>query len=216
MDFVCWEFWFYRAGTKEGCNLMNTSANKMSFIKRNYSLLIGILLPVLLVIVFWIAMIIPQMLVDPPHYDLILFSRFHPHGPVIEGTVNFDVKNGRLRATYRANLKRNSYGGMPNLYYFNVSTGSLRPISMNVPDALEDGAVIPVPELEQYTLSSERLSADGYRFDNTYRGSRGFLFFYGYRYYAKLEKKGRILKIPGPENYNGNLEFLAWVQAGDE
>jgi hypothetical protein len=195
---------------------MNTSANKMSFIKRNYSLLIGISLPVLLVIVFWIAMIIPQMSVDPPHYDLIVISRFHLHGPVFDGTVNFAVKNGRFSATYRANLKSNSYRGMPNLYYFNVSTGDLRPINIDVPDSLEDGAVIPVPELEQYTLSSERLSADGYRFDNTYRGSRGFLFFYGYRYYAKLVKKGRVLKIPGPENYNGNLEFLAWVQAGDE
>jgi hypothetical protein len=195
---------------------MNTSANKMSFIKRNYSLLIGISLPVLLVIVFWIAMIIPQMTVEPPQYDLILSSRYHPHGPVLDGRVNFEVKNDRLRATFRASLKNNSLRGIPSLYYFNVSTGSLREINIDVPGSIEDGTVIPVPELEQYTLSSESLSPDGYRFDNSYRGSRGFLFFDGYRYFAKIEKNGRVVKIPGVGNYSGNLDFLAWVQAGDE
>jgi hypothetical protein len=130
---------------------------EQSFLSKNLTLVVGISLPLLLVLVFWVAMAVPR------------------------------------------------------LYYFESATGNLREISVDLPEKPDDGAVIAIAELAGRTLVAKTTAPDGYRFDNSYRGSRGFLFFFdGYRYGAKIEKDGRAEKIPAIDgnNYFASYEFI--------
>ena len=198
-----------------------------SFWHKNLTLVVGVSLPVLLVLLFWIAMLIPRMTVSPPEYDLVLASRYYnQEGRQLNGTLDFRVEEGRLfaRFTEDPNYARpvNNMPAIaipvPRLYYFESAAGNLREIDFDLPDDLADGAMIPIAELADRTLVAESTAPDGYRFDNSYRGSRGFLFFFdGYRYHAKIEKDGRAVKIPSIDrnDYYGSYELVGWADQGD-
>lgn len=195
-----------------------------SFLAKNLTLVVGVSLPLLLVFVFWIAMAVPRMTVAPPQYDLVLSSLIYDQaGRQLNGTLLFAVTDGELVAEFsedpavarnRGNALVNVYP-VPKLYYFASASGNLREIDYGLPDDLEDGAIIPIAELAGRTLIAESMAPDGYRFDNSYRGSRGFLFFFdGYRYGAKIEKDGRAEKIPAIDgnNYFVSYDFIGWVE----
>lgn len=189
---------------------------KTSFIKENFSLVVGVALPVLLVIAFWLSLTIPKLLVAAPQYDLIFASDAYDYNNQVKGTVRFEVRNGKLRAVFHENEKK-TYRQVPRLYYFDVATESTREIPFDIPADVEDRQAIPVEEAERYTLSPEILSPDGYRFESAYHGSGGLageMFVGGrYRYHAKIRKNGRSIKIPHAKTYyyHGNIQFIGWV-----
>lgn len=188
--------------------------------RNHLSLIVGVSLPVLLVLLFWLAMAVPRLTVEDPRFDLVLSSLYNQDGPRIGGNLDFQVNNGELVARFT----RNPYSPpenqsafsipAPRLYYFSTAQGSLRELDYELPDNLEDGALVPLRVLDGRRLIDASVAPDGYRFDNSYRGSRGFLFFFdGYRYNARIEKDGRAIRIPSidPDTYVGNYDFVAWV-----
>lgn len=196
--------------------------NTQPFWQKNLALVVGVFLPLLLVLLFWIAMIIPRLSVAPPQYDLILSTQYYAgSGRRLHGTLTLDAEDGRLVANYRqdpglsrtrADAEPPTYP-VPTLYYFASNSGSLREIEYELPEKLEDGATIPITALEYRTLFADEESPDGYRFDS-YRGSRGFLFFFdSYRHIARIEKNGRAVRIPSSNrnNHPGSYEFIGWV-----
>lgn len=195
-----------------------------SWFQKNLSLIVGVSLPVLLVLLFWLAMVIPRLTVDDPQYDLILASRYGLNGSRLNGNVDFEVHNGALFAHFSRNpyelpADQVSPSGIPapRLYYFSSVEGSLREIRYSLPEDLAHGALAPVDVLEGRELIAENVAPDGYRFDNSYRGSRGFLFIFGgYRYNARIEKDGRTIKIPSMDQntYAGDYSFVAWAGKG--
>jgi hypothetical protein len=146
------------------------------------------------------------MIYTADHYD---------YNAQVKGTVRFDVRDARLRATFHSDDGSN-YRNTPRIYYFDVSTGSTREISLEIPGDLRDGQVLELPEAEGLRLSKESISPDGYRFEANYRSRAGFFFFdSGYRYRGTIRKDGRAIKIPTHGNtYQGNLRFLGWVLEG--
>ena len=192
--------------------------NNPSVIRKNLSLVVGVSLPLLLVILFWAATVIPRMRVAPPQYDLLISSSFNPDRRLINGTLDFEVTGGRLIVRFNKNVDENYSIQAPRLYLFSASTQSLREINFDLPENPPDNLVIPVSGLNGNDFITESVSPDGYRFDNRYRGSRGFLFFNGYRYNAKIEKQGRAVKIPliDGSRYYGNYTFVAWTREGGQ
>lgn len=201
-----------------------------TFWQKNLTLIVGVSLPLLLVLLFWVAMIIPRLTVEAPQYDLVLASRdYFQQGRQLNGTLDFVVNDGQLFARFTEDpIYARPVNNMPaiaiptpRLYYFSSSGGfssaggSLREIEYDLPDNPADGAMIAIAELADRTLIDESTAPDGYRFDNSYRGSRGFLFLFdGYRYHAKIEKDGRAVKIPAIEqnNYFGNYDLVGWTE----
>jgi len=53
---------------------MNDQQDMQSFLIRHLALVVGVSLPLLLAVLFWLAMAIPRWTVEPPHYDLVLIS----------------------------------------------------------------------------------------------------------------------------------------------
>jgi len=198
-----------------------------SFLASNLTLIVGVCLPLLLVLLFWIAMVIPRMSVDDPQYDLILSSYNYDSGArQLEGNLAFEVRDGRLFARFRAipevnQVRGNAIGALaipvPTLYYFESATGNLREVDYPLPENPEDDELYPVTLPWAGEIFTGSVAPDGYSFDNSYRGSRGFLFFTGgYRYSAKIEKAGRAVKIPSIDqnNYYGLQSFVAWAAPG--
>jgi hypothetical protein len=188
-----------------------------NFVKDNLALVVGIALPVLLVIVFGIATVIPKITVPDPQYDMIYTTDNYDYSSQIKGTVHFDVKDNKLRATFRDNQNQ-SYRNIPRIYYFDVSKGSIREMTLDVPGDLKDGQELEIEEAENYKLSKESLSPDGYRYDNRYRGHGDFFFMggSGYSYGGSIRKESRAVKIPahdGPRSY-GSMRFMGWVLEG--
>lgn len=189
--------------------------SKSNVVKENIALVVGISLPVLLVILFWLATVIPKMTVPDPQYDLVFSADHYDYSAQVKGVVRFDVSEGRLRATFHTD-DRQTFRNIPRIYYFDVSSGSTHEISLDLPGNLKDGERLNIPEARDYTISNETLAPDGYGFDASYRGGGGFFFFDGgYRYRGTIKKEGRAIKIPNHgHNYQGNLHFLGWILEG--
>ncbi|MEP5764241.1 MAG: hypothetical protein ABJ308_06595 [Halieaceae bacterium] len=192
----------------------------MSMLKRvqeNFALVVGISLPLLLVLVFWIATAIPKMTVPDPRYDMIYTADFYDYNALVHGAVRVDIQDGKLRATFHSSDKQN-YRNTPRIYYFDVSSGSIHELSIDIPADPQDGQLLSVPEAETYTLSNKSIAPDGYSFDGNYSSRSGFFFFDGgYRYRGIIKKDGRAIKIPTHgHQYQGNLRFLAWVMDDDQ
>ena len=189
---------------------------KKQFIKENFALVLGISLPLLLVVLFWVATIIPKMMVEPPTHDLIFVANHYGQNAHPNGTLRFGVEDGKLRAVFWEDNEK--YRPYPNLYYFDVETESTHEITVVIPADVENAQTVEIPEAAQYVLSNKTLSPDGYKFDNSYRGHHGFLFLYSNsQCHAKIEKNGRVMKIPSTgTRHSGNAQFLGWVIEGGE
>ncbi len=129
---------------------------EQSFLSKNLTQVVGISLPLLLVLVFWVAMAVPRMTVADPQYDLVLVSRYYGEGVrQFNGTIAFEIDDGMLYARFtvdpnypvaRGNIPAVAIP-VPRLYYFESATGNLREISVDLPEQPDDGAVIAIAEL---------------------------------------------------------------------
>ena len=189
--------------------------SRLSWLKSNTALVIGISLPVLLVILLWLATVIPRLTVPDPEFDVIFSVDHYDNSAPVEGAVRFHVSDSSLHATFYAD-QRHNFGNIPRLYFFDVSSGNIHEISLHIPADVSDGQPLQIPEATAYKLSNKRIAPDGYSFDASYSGGGGFLFFDGgYRYRGSIRKDNRVIKIPlGDQPYRGDLHFLGWVVAG--
>ena len=187
------------------------------FFQKHLILATSVALPLLLVLLFAIAMVIPRLSVEPPQHAMLVSMPFYQSGRQVNGNLNFEVSDGKLYFRFVANPNPNFMLPVSLLYLFDPATGAMREINYAVPDELLDNTLYPISELSDYALSESTVSPDGYAFDNSYRGSRGFLFMNGYRYSAKIEKQGRVVKIPAviDARQAGNQQFVAWVLEGN-
>ncbi|MDG2174714.1 MAG: hypothetical protein P8M72_01050 [Gammaproteobacteria bacterium] len=184
------------------------------FFQKHLILVVSVSLPLLLVLLFAIAMAIPRLSVEPPQHALLVSTLWYQDGRQVNGNLHFEVNEGQLYFRFNANPNPNFILPVSRLHLFEPSTGALQEINYAVPNVLEDNTLYPVVELEDIDFSGSSLSPDGYVFDNSYRGSRGFLFMNGYRYSAKIEKQGRVVKIPAINDaqFAGSPQFVAWME----
>ena len=191
--------------------------SKLHLLKDNIALVAGISLPVLLVIVFWVATAIPKMTVADPQYDMIYTADYYDYNALLRGTVQLEVREGRLRATFRE-VDGQNFRNAPRIYYFDVSSGSTQELTVEIPDDPQDGQELEIPEASGLKLDKKSIAPDGYSYDSSYGSRSGFFFFDGgYRYRGLIKKDGRAIKMPTHgHQYQGNLRFLGWVLEGSQ
>jgi len=185
-------------------------------LKDNIALVAGVSLPVLLVIAFWIATVIPQFTVPDPRYDLVYTAVNYDYNTPTDGAIDLDVRDGRLRATFHR-VEGQTYGNTPRVYYFDVTAGTLQELTVDVPEDVQDGQELDIPEASGLLLSKKSIAPDGYTFDGSYSSYRGLFFFdSGYRYRGLIRREGRAIKVPAPGyRHQGELRFLGWVLEGE-
>ena len=102
------------------------------FIKDNIVLVLGLTLPLLLVLLFVLASVIPAMFVANPRYDCLFWDGDR-------GQLSFEVVNERLNIKYTPN----QYAGQatPTLYRYSAATGKVQKVNFTLPDFPK----LPVP-----------------------------------------------------------------------
>ncbi|SRR5579883_76469 len=188
------------------------------FLKDNFVLVLGILLPILVTVLFALATIIPGFFVDPPKYDL-LFMTSNNYNQV---GLRFDIVNGKIQAQYRCDT---SYycadrSNQQKVYRFNVKSRVLQEIPVSMPaiplKATSYAAPVPIPELANLTINPATVSPDGYQF-NDFRNNGGDffagLFYSSYKPQLSISKNGYSILIP---LNTGNIlfydvKFIGWI-----
>ncbi len=187
-----------------------------NFIKENLVLLIGLALPVLLIVLFFVATVIPKMYSTPPQYEVLFSVQDYTSQNKQDYIVNFKVKNKQLMIkTKKADDKNYSYNSK-KLMAYDAKTEVMREISIDE-SKFSDGAEILLEETKNMTIDTAMVAPDGYMLENQgYSGTGliGGLFGGGYRNHGYRLKKGNVgYKINTQQNnyYYDQLSFIGWV-----
>lgn len=191
-----------------------------NFIKQNLVLVIGLTLPVMLVILFFVASVLPKSMGTPPQYEM-LFSvvRYDYQNPSAVN-VDFVVKEGVLKARVTKIDKKNQNYNSKKLMAYDAKTESVKEIPYDISRIGEvaDGTEVILDETKHLTIDTSHTSPDGYVFEGSQYGGGGLvteLFGGGYRNQGYRLKKGTVgYKIPNASNdYYYNVQFIGWVVA---
>jgi len=198
----------------------------MRFIKENPSLAAGIGLPILLLVFFSLASIIPQWTVAPPKYDL-LFSIEENRCDDKKPSVNFKLVGSSMKAEYLYPEKKDNYSNCyqyKKLYRFSAAKNESREIVYDVPakdKQITDWKNFEIAEVKNLKLDGSKKAKDGYEFFGRYdRYYGGGLFFFGGGYSSRnmvsINNSGRAVNISpfnkDSEYYYSNVEFIGWVE----
>jgi hypothetical protein len=195
-----------------------------NFIKNNLVLVTGLALPALLMIGFMLAASLPDIVSDPPQYDLVFAipdntSRNLP--AALKLTVNND---GSLQAQLTPIRKESydSYSTWKKLYLYEASTQKVRELPLPYPpdmDKITEIKEFAVEATKGMKLDTTSESPDGYTLSYVGYSHSGLVgeLFIGNRYNSepRLRKGSSSVRlVSGSEHsyfYYGNIEFIGWV-----
>ena len=199
------------------------------FFKKNFVLILGISLPILLIIAFAIANALTK-LVDPPKYNAV-FALQNNYG--IYQPFNFEVgEEGKLTIYFKApeqtqNIVISNF--FARIFIFDTEKNLTEQFEISPPDDFKDdfepGKELPVeiPEkLSTLILLPTQIAPDGYVVEqNTRPGGNIFtmLFGFGSSNYPRylLKKKGRVFPVPSEGQFYGQFTFIGWAdKRGDQ
>ena len=187
-----------------------------SWIKENLVLVIGLALPLMLIVLFFVATVIPKMNSTPPQYEVLFSMQDYSGQNKQDYIVDFKVKDKQLMIkTKKADDKNYSYN-RKKLMAYDAKTEVMREISIDSTD-FTDGAEIVLEETKNMTIDTTMVAPDGYLMENqsySNNGLIGGLFGGGGRNNGYRLKKGSVgYKINSVQNnYNYNqLSFIGWV-----
>lgn len=193
--------------------------NKMkNFIKENLVLVIGLALPVLLIVLFFVATVIPKSMGTPPQYEMLFTTTKYDYQNKPEYVIDFNVKNQQLMANSKKNDEKNYNNATKILMAYDGKTETVREITFDAAK-LTDGAEMILEETKNLSIDTSVVAPDGYTLEGSNYGSNGNglvggLFGGGYRNTGYRLKKGAVgYKVPNlqPDYYYSQLQFIGWV-----
>ncbi len=190
-------------------------------LKENLVLAMGIGLPILLVILFFLTSVLPKSLAEPPRYELLLSVMRHDYQTTATPNFEFIVRDGVLkaRAGKTDSQHMNRYPRKLVLYDPVADTARDIPYDLSAIADLAEGGELVIDETRQFTIDPSSRAPDGYNFEGPYYGgSSGLaseLFFGGYRNQGyRIVKDQAVYKVThilGDAYYAGNVQFIGWL-----
>lgn len=208
-------------------------------IRQNLLLVSAVALPVIVILFYIGASLLPRYFVAPPRHDLVVKYQpnyYHYNNDVAQAVpsrVAIVVADGRARATVTEvpgdeNPPRPVQPAyyLPRVFRYEAATGRLSELDVPIPDDLAErprGSEWPIPALERVTLSAQATAPDGYVFDtDSDRGHGLAVELFGGRSRrdgTRIRSSGRIIKIPSPDDlealsyYGNRMQLVGWVVA---
>ena len=192
-----------------------------NFIKENFVLVVGLALPVLLIVLFFVASVLPKAIAVPPQYKMLFIeTRYdmnqNQHYPY---DADFFVKDGVLKAHVWKVQEQNGINRKKIMAYDGKTQTVLEiPYDLSKISAVQNQADIVLDEFKNMKLDSSNKAPDGYEFEGSGYNSSGMvtdLFGGGYRSSTpRIVKNAIVFKIPNNSNnnyYSNNIQFLGWV-----
>ncbi len=191
-----------------------------NFVKENLVLVVGLTLPLLLILLFFVATVIPKALGTPPQYEMLFTTTRYDYQNPPEHYLDFSVKNQKLMIKVRKADDKNRMAYHTKLlmvYDGRAETLSEIHIDMAQAAKIADGNDAVLQETSGWIIDASTVSPDGYTLDGpSYRsgGLVGDIFGGGYRNHDYRLKKGsvcyRLADIKGGIYYN-QMQFIGWV-----
>lgn len=194
------------------------------FLRKNMMIVVSIALPLLVILFFALASVLPRLYTTPPEYDFLLTLQGVTTAKSSRVRINLTVSDGQIKAV-ASQTDGSYYDNHPRLFRYHHLTGEVTEISIPIPEninAPEGGLDIPVPELAGLRVSDKLRAPDGYEFSGSSRRGGGFVteLFGGSRKHndVRISKNGAVVRVRLPTTdywYNG-ARFLGWVLNGEE
>ena len=195
-----------------------------NFVKENLVLVIGLALPVLLIVLFFVATVIPKSMATPPQYEMLFSTTRYDYQNKPEYVLDFNVKNQQLMVNSKKNDGKNYNNATKILMAYDGKTETVREITFDAAKLIEqarltDGAEMILEETKNLRIDTNVVAPDGYILENSNYSSNGNglvggLFGGGYRNTGYRLKKGGVgYKVPNmqPDYYYSQLQFIGWI-----
>jgi len=186
------------------------------FLRENAFLVAAIALPVLVGLFFVIASSVPRWTVPDPAFDLVMRAARPYDATPSRVIVNFDVRDGRVRATVRP-APDQGYVQVWALLYFDHRTMTVRELPVDLPTSLlpgEEERVVEIEALANVQVSSQATAPDGYTLENDPTRSPGLVGdLFGVRRSrqgAALVNGGRIVRVELPSPFQSPYQSVAY------
>jgi hypothetical protein len=187
-----------------------------NWMKENLVLVIGLALPVLLIVLFFVATVLPKSFGTPPQYEMLFTTSKYDYQNKPEYVIDFNVKNKQLMVKAKKYDEKNYNNATRLLMAYDAKTETVREIALDA-SKLSDGVEVMLEETKNMQLDTNNVSPDGYTLDGPNYNSSGLLgglFGGGYRNNGFRIKKGNVgYKVPQhqPDYYYSDLKFVGWV-----
>ena len=185
-------------------------------IKENLVLVIGLALPVLLIVLFFVATVIPKSMATPPQYEMLFTTTKYDYQNKPEYVIDFNVKNQQLMLNSKKNDEKNYNNATKILMAYDGKTETVREIKIDA-SKLTEGNEVLLEETKNLSIDTAVISPDGYTLEGPNYGGNGLvggLFGGGYRNTGYRLKKGGVgYKVPNmqPDYYYSQLQFIGWI-----
>jgi hypothetical protein len=186
--------------------------------KENIALILALSLPIVAMIFFGLATILPKYFVAPPQYDLVFVTGY---GYYYNGQLKFNIVNGKIEAQFICLNKCAAHYDLTNLhfYLFSAKSQATREIKLSLPVMPTNGKAfvvnIKVPELENIQIDSSEIAPDGYKYNaaTAYRGGLlTNLIFNSASNPPTISKHGLKINImPSDEDRYYSVKFIGWL-----
>jgi hypothetical protein len=200
-----------------------------NWIKANLVLLSGIVLPVILVVGFFVLSNAPRMLTDPPEYDFLMVAYRYDYQHPANYYLSFEVRDGKLTGKAIPKEEGNAHYNrqFASIFRYDAIANAFEEIIFELPedlDDIEDPVPLQLTTTSDLNLDKRSTSPDGYVFEfKGYRGRGGLLgeLFGSRRRYETgyvLKKEGAYFDLPKPTPdlyYQQDLRFMGWVMGED-
>jgi len=190
-----------------------------NFVKENLVLVVGLTLPVLLIVLFFVATVIPKSMGTPPQYEMLFTTARYEYQNPSDFQFEFVVKDKRLMVKAKKNEAINRNYNTNKLMAYDGKTETIREITLDIAKVgviAANGAVV-LEETKNMSIDTSSVSPDGYVLEGPNYGGSGLLgglFGGGYRNSGYRIKKGGIgYKLPNvqPYDYYNQVQFIGWV-----
>jgi hypothetical protein len=190
-----------------------------NWIKENLVLAVGLTLPLLLIVLFFVASVLPKSMGTPPQHEMLFSTMKYEYQKSPDYVLDFKVKEGKVMVSAKKLDDKNNNGNSIKLMAYDGKTETVREITI---DNAKTGAAavngeILLEETKNLTIDTNVTSPDGYVLEGPNYGDGGLiggLFGGGYRNSGYRLKKGAVgYKISNlqPDYYYSNVQFLGWV-----
>jgi hypothetical protein len=194
------------------------------FVKKNFALIVGLALPILLMLGFMVASSLPETVSTPPRFDLVFAVPDYPPNQAIPVSVRLVVKEGSLKAQYTKMAALPGYvnTAWKKLYIYEARPRTVRELTFGFPadmNQIEGTREETVEATKSLKLDTTLQSPDGFELsygDYRPRGLLTDIFWSGGYSNAPTLKKGavsvRLSASDGrPYFAYGPAEFVGWV-----
>lgn len=189
-----------------------------NFIKQNLVLVIGLTLPLLLIVLFFVATVIPKAMGTPPQYEMLFTTTRYDYQNPPDYFLDFAVKNQQLVVKVRKNENKDRNYNAKILMVYDGKTETVREISIDTAKTAEAAirAEVVLAETKHMTIDTSSLSPDGYTLDGPAYSGGGMMGMFGGGYRNsgfRLKKGGVGYQIPNTQqnHYYNQVQFIGWV-----